>query len=260
MAQNKVTALYTEDDSFCPCFSPRIPESLLSTTVNYKNYKFYGSRPVRLNKANTKTRHSKTIFWTTGCILNRFPEHREIQAQQRVASRPSITSSCLRWNMRLQMCVVFHTPLWPGFTFPIHKAEYFFNPTNICDMYKQTTTFVVVYYPPSEARILSLAIVTFLFMKQETTLYIHNLFLKWVKVKQSHYSPEQTLRVPGGWGPQISRQSAHEGGKVVSPTHRPPLPPGNWYSFLLEADSTPEPLCGRKDYVSERSNTRPSGL
>jgi hypothetical protein len=28
----------------------------------------------------------------------------------------------------------------------------------------------------------------------------------------------QTLR--------ISRQSAHEGGKVVSPTHRPPLPSG----------------------------------
>jgi hypothetical protein len=26
---------------------------------------------------------------------------------------------------------------------------------------------------------------------------------------------------------QILRQSAHEGGKVVSPTHRPPLPPGN---------------------------------
>jgi hypothetical protein len=27
--------------------------------------------------------------------------------------------------------------------------------------------------------------------------------------------------------PRISRQSAHEGGKVVSPTHRPPLPPGD---------------------------------
>jgi hypothetical protein len=26
---------------------------------------------------------------------------------------------------------------------------------------------------------------------------------------------------------RISRQSAHEGGKVVSPTHRPSLPPGN---------------------------------
>ena len=26
---------------------------------------------------------------------------------------------------------------------------------------------------------------------------------------------------------RISRQLAHEGGKVVSPTHRPPLTPGN---------------------------------
>jgi hypothetical protein len=34
-------------------------------------------------------------------------------------------------------------------------------------------------------------------------------------------------RFPGGRGSQIFRQSAHEGGKVVSPMHRPPLPPVN---------------------------------
>jgi hypothetical protein len=34
----------------------------------------------------------------------------------------------------------------------------------------------------------------------------------------------------------MSRQSAHEGGKFVSPTHRPPLPPPREI-FLLEAES-----------------------
>ena len=43
-----------------------------------------------------------------------------------------------------------------------------------------------------------------------------------------------------GWGSQISRQMAHEGGNVVSPTHRPSVPPRkySWYSFLLQAEST----------------------
>ena len=37
--------------------------------------------------------------------------------------------------------------------------------------------------------------------------------------QQCLYQPWTDLRVPEGWGSQISRQSAHEGGKVVSPTH-----------------------------------------
>ena len=40
-------------------------------------------------------------------------------------------------------------------------------------------------------------------------------------VKQSLYRPVTDLG-----GSSRLRHSTHEGGKVVSPTHRPPLPPG----------------------------------
>ena len=48
-----------------------------------------------------------------------------------------------------------------------------------------------------------------------------------LRVKQSHYRPGEALRVPGGTDSQISRQSEHEDGKVVSLTQRPSLTPGN---------------------------------
>ena len=62
---------------------------------------------------------------------------------------------------------------------------------------------------------------------------------------------------------------AQDGGKVVSLTHRPLFTPSkySWYSFLLEAESTPGPWCDRKDYVNEKfqwhhleSNQRHSDL
>jgi len=63
--------------------------------------------------------------------------------------------------------------------------------------------------------------------------------LKQQKVKESLYRPGQTLKVPGGFGSQTSRQSANEDGKVVSPTHRPLLSPRKYscYSILLEIES-----------------------
>ena len=77
--------------------------------------------------------------------------------------------------------------------------------------------------------------------------------LSYSRVEQSNYSSSggkgkgKSVPLQAWSGPDGSRRlslpdlmtTAHEGGKVVSLTHRPPLPRRkcSWYSFLLEAES-----------------------
>jgi len=78
--------------------------------------------------------------------------------------------------------------------------------------------------------------------------------------KQAPCRPGQALRISRGFWSSISRQSAHEGGKVVSPMHQPPLllRKHSWNPYLSEAESTPGPQFGWKDYVNEKLT--PSGI
>ena len=69
---------------------------------------------------------------------------------------------------------------------------------------------------------ISVRVIKFLYFKTGRTLSLRMPKGKAIQL-QAWTDPEG----PEGLGSQISRQLAQESGKVVSPTHRPPLPLGN---------------------------------
>ena len=83
-------------------------------------------------------------------------------------------------------------------------------------------------------------------------LCCHHCHLKFVYIffhRHVGYIRVKSVPLQAWSGPEDSRKfkfpdfvtTAQDGGKVVSTTHRPPLPTRkySWYSFLLEAESTP---------------------
>jgi hypothetical protein len=78
--------------------------------------------------------------------------------------------------------------------------------------------------------------------------------ISWGKAKQTNYRLGQAPWVPWARFSHMSRQSAHEGGKVVSPTHRPPLHPKNIPgTHFCQRLSQPRL---RKNYVNEQFRWR----
>jgi hypothetical protein len=85
---------------------------------------------------------------------------------------------------------------------------------------------------------------------------------KWNKVKKKKSKANPVTGREGPWRCEMSRLSHFldnrltDNGEVVSLTLRPPFTPkeNSWYSFLLEAESTPGLCAARKIRSIEKSN------
>ena len=76
------------------------------------------------------------------------------------------------------------------------------------------------------------AITVLLYQAPRTTLTNQECCYK-KNLKESCKRPNVAQMVPRGLGAQISWHSAHEGGEVISLTHRPPLSPGMFLVLIF---------------------------
>ena len=72
----------------------------------------------------------------------------------------------------------------------------------------------------------------------------------------------ENLRVPGRWGSQISWHSAHEAGKVVSPTHRASLPSQEIFLVLISVGVRVNPrITAQTEILSQwKISMTPTGI
>jgi len=74
------------------------------------------------------------------------------------------------------------------------------------------------------------------------------------KLKQSYYRPGEVLKVQESEAPRF-QNNRHMKAVILSALQTGclyPLKKYSWYSFLLDADSTPGPQCSWKDYDNEK--------